>query len=259
HYFESSCSHSGYLILRIQETEYECECSRCWDTVASTESLDWITVSLMECPLRFNDTTIRKRIASWINEECNASFNCGLRNQLDENHIVIGHFECEVERNELRLVALLNRTLGLHQVICSVNKSPLKIFQFERRCSSSFRECSSGSSPRTCTANKRTSTFVSSSLGNSFSDCSQTAKRNPFVKTISSRTAVVILVAMTVFTFFMFLLIYFSQVYVNWSRIVKGDWSHKDYRKVPHVQYSSERITMNGQIAPERPNFETQY
>ncbi|KAK5982386.1 hypothetical protein GCK32_006754 [Trichostrongylus colubriformis] len=104
--------------LPEDETEYECDCSQCWNTVAATESLDWITVSLMECPLRFNDTTIRKRIANWINEECNASFSCGLRSQLDENHIVIGHFECEIDRNELRLVALLNHTIGLHQSEC---------------------------------------------------------------------------------------------------------------------------------------------
>ncbi|RCN40094.1 hypothetical protein ANCCAN_13976 [Ancylostoma caninum] len=69
----------------------------------------------MECPLRFNDTTIRKRIANWINEECGASLNCGLKEQLDKDHVVIGHFECEEEKNELRLVALLNGSQGLTQ------------------------------------------------------------------------------------------------------------------------------------------------
>ncbi|KHJ84336.1 hypothetical protein OESDEN_15953 [Oesophagostomum dentatum] len=69
----------------------------------------------MECPLRFNDTIIRKRIANWINEECGASFNCGLKSQLDKDQIVIGHFDCEAERNELRVVALLNESMGLHK------------------------------------------------------------------------------------------------------------------------------------------------
>nr|CDJ93581.1 hypothetical protein HCOI_01527400 [Haemonchus contortus] len=84
------------------------------------ESLDWVTVSLLDCPLRFNDTMIRKRIASWINEECNASFTCGLENQLNENHIVMGHYKCESDSNELRLIALHNCSVGLHQRnICS--------------------------------------------------------------------------------------------------------------------------------------------
>ncbi|KAJ1370089.1 hypothetical protein KIN20_031738 [Parelaphostrongylus tenuis] len=96
-------------------TEYECDCSECWDTVASKESLDWITVSLIECPLRLNDTMLRKRISNWINEECGAALNCGLKSQLSENEIVVGHFKCEVEKNELRLVALLNATIGLTQ------------------------------------------------------------------------------------------------------------------------------------------------
>ncbi|VDL78361.1 unnamed protein product [Nippostrongylus brasiliensis] len=173
--------------VRSLATDYECDCVRCWDTVAASESLDWITVSLVECPLRFNDSTLRKRIASWINEECSASISCGLKQQMDERQIVVGHFGCEPDRNELRLAAILNSTLPLRQ-------------------------------------------------------------GTPLVTTIDARLVLSVVLVLSVFTFFIMLLVYFSQIYVNWSRIVKGRWSSKEYRKVPHVLYSSEGIAVNGRI-----------
>lgn len=223
YYSPTSTFHESYICNA--GTDYECDCSECWDTVAATESLDWITVSLMECPLRFNDTTLRKRIASWINEECGASISCGIRSQLDENRIVIGHFECESEKNELRLAALLNTTLGLNQG----NVLPAHLFGLVIQSREHLLSFLLHSEILSATVHRR-------------------LKGTPLAVTISSRTILVAAVALSVFAFLILLLIYFSQIYVNWSRIVKGKWNNKEYRKVPHVQYSSERIALSGQI-----------
>uniref|UniRef100_A0A912MH09 GPS domain-containing protein n=2 Tax=Haemonchus contortus TaxID=6289 RepID=A0A912MH09_HAECO len=206
-------------------TDYECECSHCWDTVAPMESLDWVTVSLLDCPLRFNDTMIRKRIASWINEECNASFTCGLENQLNENHIVMGHYKCESDSNELRLIALHNCSVGLHQR----NVLPAHLLGLVLQSREHLLSFLLHSEVLSATVHRR-------------------LKGTPASTTISNQTVFALLVALTVFAFFMLLLIYFSQIYVNWTRIVKGGWSHNDYRKAPHVQYTSGRITLNGQL-----------
>ncbi|EYC26875.1 hypothetical protein Y032_0009g403 [Ancylostoma ceylanicum] len=218
-----SSSRQNYICN--ENTNYECDCAQCWDTVAATESLDWITVSLMECPLRFNDTTIRKRIANWINEECGASLNCGLRGQLGKNHVVVGHFECETEKNELRLVALLNDSQGLTQD----NVLPAHLLGLVLQSREHLLSFLLHSEILAATVHRR-------------------LKGTPLSKTVTSSTALVAAVVLAAFLLLILLLIYFSQVYVNWGRIVKGEWHHKQYRKVPHVQYSSDRITVNGQI-----------
>ncbi|RCN41001.1 hypothetical protein ANCCAN_13061 [Ancylostoma caninum] len=164
------CSLARSIPWATADTNYECDCTRCWDTVAATESLDWITVSLMECPLRFNDTTIRKRIANWINEECGASLNCGLKEQLDKDHVVIGHFECEEEKNELRLVALLNDSRGLTQV--HIRKSDCEMDRQRTPCPSTW----------TGAAVKGASSFVFTPFRNSRRDSSPAPERNSSVK-----------------------------------------------------------------------------
>ncbi|WKY02775.1 hypothetical protein Q1695_016221 [Nippostrongylus brasiliensis] len=216
---------STYTLTCNEATDYECDCVRCWDTVAASESLDWITVSLVECPLRFNDSTLRKRIASWINEECSASISCGLKQQMDERQIVVGHFGCEPDRNELRLAAILNSTLPLRQDnVLSAHLFGQVIQSREHLLSFLLH-----SEILAATVHRR-------------------LKGTPLVTTIDARLVLSVVLVLSVFTFFIMLLVYFSQIYVNWSRIVKGRWSSKEYRKVPHVLYSSEGIAVNGRI-----------
>ncbi|CAJ0597007.1 unnamed protein product [Cylicocyclus nassatus] len=214
-----------YLQFTDRGTIYQCECSQCWNTVAATESLDWITVSLMECPLRFNDTILRKRIANWINEECGASLNCGLKSQLGMDQVVIGHYECDHDRNELRLVAILNESMGLHQS----NVLPAHLLGLVLQSREHLLSFLLHSEILAATVHRR-------------------LKGTPLSEAVTSSTALLAAVVLAAFLFLILLLVYFSQIYVNWARIVKGEWHHKEYRKVPRVQYSSDKIIVNGQI-----------
>ncbi|KAK6745057.1 hypothetical protein RB195_011642 [Necator americanus] len=179
----------------------------------------------MECPLRFNDTTLRKRIANWINEECGASLNCGLKGQLSKDQVIIGHFECETDKNELRLVALLNESQGLRPE----NVLPAHLLGLVLQSREHLLSFLLHSEILAATVHRR-------------------LKGTPFSETVTSSTALVAAVVLAAFVFLTLLLIYFSQIYVNWGRMVKGEWHHKQYRKVPHVQYSSDGITVNGQL-----------
>lgn len=92
-YKEKSCN---------KGTFYQCDCKNCWKQFEirnETEKfINWVQVELINCPNEqeiktFDDTLLRKKIASWINEECASVLDClkiGITKRITENDVIIG-------------------------------------------------------------------------------------------------------------------------------------------------------------------------
>lgn len=93
-----------------RNTMHECDCSdyengddrevvrkpRCTDMIPYDQSVDTLLVEFFACPYKVNQEALRKKMASWIIEECNSVLDCrGLNSSsLGADNIVIVKFNC---------------------------------------------------------------------------------------------------------------------------------------------------------------------
>ncbi|CAI4226764.1 unnamed protein product [Auanema sp. JU1783] len=210
-----------------QNTKYECECTTlCWDIVASGDTIDWLSISISECPPQFNETTFRRKISAWINEECNSALTCNLNHLLTENEILIGEYSCQTELKEIRILALRNASNPIeHNNVIPSNLIGQVIQSREHLLSFLLH-----------------ADLQAVTLHRRFRVSSEVQKE-------SLRWSMVVLsIIFAVFLFIIGSIVYFSQIYINWKRIVKGKWQCKEYRKVPNVRYSVDEIETGGHI-----------
>ncbi|CAJ0932415.1 unnamed protein product, partial [Mesorhabditis belari] len=89
-------------------TEWQCECTRCWEQFEEIPGLEWIRLGLDECS-KVNASRLGEKLAGWLNEECASFVSCALSLPIASSQILIGHWGCEKKSTEIRVLLLKNR------------------------------------------------------------------------------------------------------------------------------------------------------